>query len=304
MQHPAIEIKDLWFAYGGQRVLDQVNLTLPAGEFLAVLGPNGGGKSTLLRLLLGLVRPGGGSLRVLGREPGQTGGLIGYLPQFTAVSASFPITVLGAVALGLVRPGFSGLTGWLNPAARRHEREAALLALSRVGLADQAGRRLSDLSGGQRQRVFIARAIVSGPELLLLDEPTASVDGKSRQELMALLSELNRDMTIVMVSHDMSTVDGCVTSIACVNQGLHHHAESRLTPEIFAQAAGVDLRATCPVELVAHGPVPHRVLLDHDHPDCCGGAHRQGAVEGGAGAGPIAGAGSGKDGNTGTGGAS
>jgi len=274
VQHPAIEMKNLWFAYGGQRVLDQVSLTLPAGEFLAVLGPNGGGKSTLLRLLLGLVKPGGGSLRVLGQQPGQTGGLIGYLPQFTAVSASFPITVLGAVALGLVRPGFSGLTGWLNPAARRAEREAALLALSRVGLADQAGRRLSDLSGGQRQRVFIARAIVSGPELLLLDEPTASVDGKSRQELMALLAELNRDMTIVMVSHDMSTVDGCVTSIACVNQSLHHHAESRLTPEIFAQAAGVDLRATCPVELVAHGPVPHRVLLDHDHPDCCGGAHR------------------------------
>ena len=277
MQHPALEIKDLWFAYGGPHVLDQVNLTLPAGEFLAVLGPNGGGKSTLLRLLLGLVQPGGGSVRVLGQEPGRAGGRIGYLPQFTNVSASFPITVLGAVALGLVQPGFSGLASlgnWLNPAARRAEREAALTALARVGLADLAGRRLWDLSGGQRQRAFIARAIVSGPELLLLDEPTASVDGKGRQELMALLAELNRDMTIVMVSHDMSTVDGCVTSIACVNKSLHHHAESRLTPEIFAQAAGVDLRASCPVELVAHGPVPHRVLLSHDHPDCCGGAHR------------------------------
>ncbi|MHC1700354.1 MAG: metal ABC transporter ATP-binding protein [Humidesulfovibrio sp.] len=275
MQHPAIELENLWFAYGASRVLDQVSLTLPAGEFLAVLGPNGGGKSTLLRLLLGLVKPGGGALRVLGREPGQAGGRIGYLPQFTNVSASFPITVLGAVALGLVRPGFAGLSGWVGPAARRAEREAALQALSRVGLADQAGRRLSDLSGGQRQRAFIARAIVSGPELLLLDEPTASVDGKGRHELMALLAELNRDMTIVMVSHDMSTVDGCVTSIACVNRSLHYHAESRLTPEIFAQAVGADLKAACPVELVAHGAVPHRVLLDHDHPDCCGGAHRK-----------------------------
>ena len=274
MQPLAIELKNLWFAYDGARVLDQVSLALPCGEFLAVLGPNGGGKSTLLRLLLGLIRPGGGSVRVLGQDPGEAGGRIGYLPQYTAVSASFPITVLGAVALGLVRPGFAGLGGWLKPAERRAERAAALLALQRVGLADLAGRRLSDLSGGQRQRVFIARAIVSGPELLLLDEPTASVDSRSRQELMALLAELNRDMTIVMVSHDMSTVDGCVTSIACVNQSLHHHAESRLTPEIFAQAAGVDLKATCPVELVAHGPVPHRVLLDHDHPDCCGGAHR------------------------------
>ncbi len=274
MQQLAIELEDLWFAYDGPRVLDRVSLALPAGEFLAVLGPNGGGKSTLLRLLLGLARPGGGGIRVLGQDPGQVGGRIGYLPQFTAVSASFPITVLGAVALGLVQPGFSGLGGLFDRAARRAEREAALLALDRVGLADQAGRRLSELSGGQRQRVFIARAIVSGPELLLLDEPTASVDGRSRQELMALLAQLNRDMTIVMVSHDMSTVDGCVTSIACVNRGLHYHADSRLTPEIFAEALGVD-HAGCPVELVAHGSVPHRVLLDHDHPDCCGGAHRR-----------------------------
>ncbi len=285
MQNPAIELKDLWFAYDGQRVLEQVDLLLPAGEFLAVIGPNGGGKSTLLKLLLGLARPGGGILRVLGREPGQAGGRIGYLPQFTHVSASFPISVLGAVLLGLVKPGLD-LPGLLRGgAARRAERAAAMRALSRVGLADQAGRRLSDLSGGQRQRVFIARAIVSGPELLLLDEPTASVDGKSRQELMALLAELNRDMTIVMVSHDMSTVDGCVTSIACVNRTLHHHAESRLTPEIFAEAVGADLKANCPVELIAHGPVPHRVLLSHDDPHCCGGRHAHGCDDSATGGG-------------------
>ena len=155
-----------------------------------------------------------------------------------------------------------------------------MTALFRVGLAEHAERRLSDLSGGQRQRVFIARAIVSGPELLLLDEPTASVDGRSRQEFMALLAELNRDMTIVMVSHDMSTVDGCVKSIACVNRTLHHHADSRLTPLIFAQATGADLIAGCPVELLAHGAVPHRVVLDHENPDCCGGRHAHGGARG------------------------
>jgi len=267
---PAIEISDLWFSYGGAPVLEQVNLTLPAGDFLAVLGPNGGGKSTLLKLLLGLAQPGGGSVRVLGQPAGQAGGRIGYLPQFTQVSASFPITVLGAVQLGLVRPGFDWFKG---RAERARERQAAQEALARVGLAEHARRRLSDLSGGQRQRVFIARAIVSGPELLLLDEPTASVDGKSRQELMALLAELNRDMTIVMVSHDMSTVDGCVKSIACVNRTLHLHADSRLTPQIFAEAMGIDLVAGCPVELLAHGPVPHRVVLAHDSPECCGGRH-------------------------------
>ncbi|MDR3641848.1 MAG: ABC transporter ATP-binding protein [Humidesulfovibrio sp.] len=277
MNTPAIEISNLWFAYDGVRVLEQVNLRLPAGDFLAVLGPNGGGKSTLLRLLLGLVKPGGGGIRVLGLPPGQAGGSIGFLPQFTAVSASFPITVLGAVLLGLVRPG---VTWFQGGAERKREREAALTALSRVGLAEHAGRRLSDLSGGQRQRVFIARAIVSGPKLLLLDEPTASVDGKSRQELMALLAELNHDMTIVMVSHDMSTVDGCVKSIACVNRTLHHHMDSRLTPLIFAQATGADLIAGCPVELLAHGAVPHRVVLDHDSPDCCGGGHAHGEKTG------------------------
>ena len=276
MDTPAIEMKDLWFSYGDARVLDQVNLTLPRGDFLAVLGPNGGGKSTLLKLLLGLVKPSGGSLRVLGHPAGQAGGRMGYLPQFTQVSANFPITVLGAVLLGLVRPGLDCFRG---AARRRAEREAALHALSRVGLSDHAHRRLSDLSGGQKQRAFIARAIVSGPELLLLDEPTASVDGRSRQELMALLAELNRDMTIVMVSHDMSTVDGCVKSIACVNRSLHHHQDSRLTPEIFAEATGADFMAGCPVELLAHGRVPHRVVLDHDSPDCCGGRHAHGPSE-------------------------
>jgi len=274
---PALEISDLWFAYEDTRVLDGVNLTLPVGEFLAVLGPNGGGKSTLLRLMLGLVQPGGGSLRVLGQAPGEAGGRIGYLPQFTQVSATFPITVLGAVTLGLIRPGLRSLGGFLSRAERRHEREVSLSALERVGMVDQAERRLSDLSGGQRQRVFIARAIVSGPELLLLDEPTASVDGRSRQELMALLSRLNQDMTIVMVSHDMSTVDGCVTSIACVNKGLHFHADSRMTPDILAQATGVDPHVGCPVEIFAHGPVPHRVVHDHDDPNCCGGAHAHGS---------------------------
>ncbi|MBI5520013.1 MAG: ABC transporter ATP-binding protein [Desulfovibrio sp.] len=280
MNTPAIEISDLWFAYSGARVLDQVNLTLPRGDFLAVLGPNGGGKSTLLKLLLGLEKPGGGSLRVLGLPAGQAGGRMGYLPQFTQVSASFPITVLGAVLLGLVRPGLD----WFRGAARRKaEREAAMHALSRVGLSGHAHRRLSDLSGGQKQRAFIARAIVSGPELLLLDEPTASVDGRSRQELMALLAELNRDMTIVMVSHDMSTVDGCVKSIACVNRSLHHHLDSRLTPEIFAEATGADFPGGCPVELLAHGRVPHRVVLDHDSPDCCGGRHAHGPSDPGGG---------------------
>ena len=124
MDTPAIEISDLWFAYGGVRVLEQVNLTLPRGDFLAVLGPNGGGKSTLLRLILGLLKPGGGQLRVLGAAPGQAGGRIGFLPQFTEVSANFPITVLGAVLMGLVRPGISWPRG---RAARRNEREAAMV---------------------------------------------------------------------------------------------------------------------------------------------------------------------------------
>ena len=263
---PVVEIREVNLALEGVPVLENVSLTVERGDFLAVLGPNGGGKSTLLKVMLGLLKPDSGTVRVLGGEPGSTGGRIGYLPQYTYVSGSFPITVLDAVRMGMVRPGLSGVAG--RPNAKR-EIEHAAKALERVNMLDQKDRGLSGLSGGQKQRVFIARALVDDPELLLLDEPTASVDSASRNSLFRLLTELNEDVTIVMVSHDVSSLVSGVKSVACVNRNLHFHKAPEITGDMFRRSyGGGDDETCCPVELITHGDVPHRVLArhgDHDH---------------------------------------
>ncbi|MEF2231245.1 MAG: ABC transporter ATP-binding protein [Pseudodesulfovibrio sp.] len=264
MAEPVIELKDVTLSLGGAPILENVNLTVERGDFLAVLGPNGGGKSTLLKIMLGLIRPDSGMVRVLGETPGATGGRIGYLPQFTHVSGSFPITVIDAVRMGLVRPGLGGVA-----MAGRSGQEAtrAAKALERVNMLDQKDRRLAGLSGGQKQRVFIARALVDDPELLLLDEPTASVDTASRNSLFRLLAELNREITVVMVSHDISSLASGVKSVACVNRTLHFHKAPEITGDMFKMSYGGDGENCCPVELVTHGDVPHRVLLHHDRED-------------------------------------
>lgn len=247
-------------SFGGVPVLENVNLDVERGDFLAVLGPNGGGKSTLLKVMLGLLRPDSGTVRVLGAAPGEAGGRIGYLPQHTHVSGSFPITVLDAVRMGTVSPGLGRIAGF---GSGRDEAGRARRALERVGMSEHAHRALADLSGGQKQRVFIARAVVDDPELLLLDEPTASVDSASRNSLFRLLSELNGDMTVVMVSHDISSLASGVKSVACVNRTLHFHHAPELTGEMFKMGYGGEGELCCPVELVTHGDVPHRVLGRH-----------------------------------------
>jgi zinc transport system ATP-binding protein len=254
-----IEINGLTVSFGGVPVLENVNLTVERGDFLAVLGPNGGGKSTLLKVMLGLLKPDSGTVRVLGAPVGEAGGRIGYLPQHTHVSGCFPISALDAVRMGMVSPGLGRIAGF---GGGRGERERARRALERVEMLDHAQRALADLSGGQKQRVFIARAVVGDPELLLLDEPTASVDTRSRNSLFRLLAELNREMTVVMVSHDISSLASGVKSVACVNRTLHFHKAPELTGEMFKMGYGDD-EPCCPVELVTHGDVPHRVLGRH-----------------------------------------
>ncbi|WP_170283782.1 metal ABC transporter ATP-binding protein [Pseudodesulfovibrio senegalensis] len=258
-----VSLQDVTFAYNGTPVLEHVNLEIERGDFVAVLGPNGGGKSTLIKLLLGLISPQQGTVHVLGCSPGECGDRIGYMPQYTNVSGSFPITVLDVVSMGVVRSGFAGVAG-LRPG--RDAMRKALGALERVGLETSAGRCIAELSGGQRQRVFIARAIVSDPDLLLLDEPTASVDQENRVSLFGLLRELNRNMTIIMVSHDISTIAKSVKSVACVNRTLHFHNAPLITGEMFKMAYGEE-GGCCPVELVAHGDIPHRVLEHHHTED-------------------------------------
>jgi len=234
----AIELAGVSFGYGGRPVLEEVNLAVEQGDFVAVVGPNGGGKTTLLKLILGLIAPQRGSVRLLGRSPRQARAQVGYMPQQSSLDRAFPITVLGAVLMGRLgnRPGF-----W-----RGADRQAAHLALEQVGLAALAQRPLADLSGGQRQRALVARALVGEPRLLLLDEPTSNVDVQAEEEFYDLLLRLNQRMTIVVVTHDLGFVSPYVRHVVCVNRQVLIHPTSDVTGEVISQIYGG------PVNMVRH----------------------------------------------------
>jgi len=256
MNDPAIRIDSMSFSYGATPVLENVNLTIARGEYLAVLGPNGGGKTSLLRLLLGLAKPGSGSVRVLGSEPSAAARRIGYMPQFTATGRFFPISALQTVLMGRLAPGM------LGPSWSREDKRKAMACLDRVGAAGLEHKPLAGLSGGQRQRVFIARALACDPELMLLDEPTASVDPEGRASLQELLGELAKSLTVVLVSHDVSVISRHVTCVACVNRTVHFHPRPEITPEMFGMMYKCGPHG-CPVEMITHG-LPHKVLAAHN----------------------------------------
>lgn len=256
MKTPIVEIKDLGFAYNGETVLQEVNLTIKAGEFLAMIGPNGGGKTTLLKLILGLLKPDKGTIRVMGRPVPKAMAAIGYVPQNVHVNSNFPISVMDVVLMGKRDPK----KRWARQSAADHR--AALSALEQMDMAAHAQKKIGELSGGQRQRVFIARALVSAPQLLLLDEPTAGIDTKGQADFYSLLQELNRHITIVVVSHDLLVISRYIKSVACVNRRLHYHDQAEITGEMLETMYPCTAEEVCPVELVAHG-LPHRVLMDH-----------------------------------------
>ena len=247
---PLIEVDHVTFGYHGggdrQPVLEDVSLTVRQGDFLAVLGPNGGGKTTLLKLMLGLLEPWSGSVR----RPVRRRGGLGWVPQFSGFDRNVPARVEDVVEMGRL-----GLRGPLAR-FRAEDRAAARRALERVGLADRAATPVADLSGGQLQRTLIARALASEPEVLLLDEPLASVDAEVRTALVDVLVALNREVPMVVVTHDLTPLAGAVRQIACVNRRLHYHPEGKLTGAMLEEVYG------CPVEMIAHG-VPHRVLEPH-----------------------------------------
>jgi zinc transport system ATP-binding protein len=183
MRQPVLEIRELSFSYNGQPVLRDVSLVIQSGDFVALLGPNGGGKTTLLKLALGLLRPDRGNVLVFGRSPRENAPRVGYVPQEVHINKSFPISVFDVVLMGRLRPG----SGWNHYSSR--DRAAARQALERLEMWEYRDRRIGELSGGQRQRVFVARALVNEPELLLLDEPTASMDAKGQNDLYTILRE-------------------------------------------------------------------------------------------------------------------
>jgi len=246
-----VKVENLWAYYDGEPVLEDVNLSIGRNDFLGVIGPNGGGKTTLLKVILGLIKPKRGMVSVLGKSPEKSRNKIGYVPQINLFDRDFPINVWDVVLMGCY--GDIGLLGRY----RSEDKEAAQKALETVGGLALKDRQIGRLSGGEQQRVFIARALVAKPRLLLLDEPTASVDPAMQTEFYEILEGLKKQMAIVLVSHDSSAISIYVDKIACLNRQLYYHGSKEISPEI--------LEATykCPVQMIAHGTVPHRVLKEH-----------------------------------------
>jgi zinc transport system ATP-binding protein len=249
VKEAAIEIEDLSFAYSSDiPVLTDVQLSVWPLDSACIVGPNGGGKTTLIKLLLGLLSPSSGSIRVFGQAPAEARTRIGYVPQYARYDACFPISALEVVCMARLGRSFSGRYS-------REDKQAAMDALTSVRLADLAKRPFAALSGGQRQRVLIARALASGGKILILDEPTASLDRESEQQLLNLLAELNKELIILMVTHEVGFSSTFFKRIICVNNKVYVHPTSELTGELIQEMYGGDLR-----------------MIRHDH-RCCPEGH-------------------------------
>jgi zinc transport system ATP-binding protein len=242
-----IELENVWFSYNGSPVLEDVNIVVHEKDFLSIVGPNAGGKTTILKLILGLIKPSKGVVRVFGNSPVKARARIGYMPQHTSLDPMFPVSVLDVVLMGrLGRSMYFGLY-------RKEDKEAAKEALKRVELYDVRHRPFAELSGGQSQRVLIARALVSGPDLLLLDEPTANVDIAVGTEFYDLLDQLNKNMTIVLVTHDLGFVSRYVKNVACVNRRVVSHPTCNISGEMINEIYGSD------VHIIRHDAITTKV---------------------------------------------
>ncbi len=249
-----IELEHVYVMYQTHLAVKDVTMKVRQGEFLALLGPNGAGKTTLVKTILGLTEPVSGTVRVFGvppKELGERRSWIGYVPQVTKIDPNFPIRVFDIVLMG--RYGRIGL--FRRPS--RADKEAVMRSLEMVNMADHVDRRFGDLSGGQQQRVLVARALVSEPKLLLLDEPTTGVDVTTSTSVYDLLTELHRQgITIVMVSHDVGVVSQYVDKVACINQSLVVHGPPK---EVMTEDALSDMYG-CAAMMFVHGPMPHMVV--------------------------------------------
>ncbi len=263
MISPALPIRlsGVFAGYGGEPVIEDIGLDVAPGDFIGILGPNGGGKTTLLRVLLGLLPPTCGQVRLWGKPPRAGRHRVGYVPQELAFDRAFPIRVEDVVLMGRL-----GRRGLGRPYSR-DDRIRAERALEALDARDLRRESFGALSGGQRQRVLLARALAAEPELLLLDEPTASVDPRARTTIYEHLKALCDPVAIIIMTHDVGVISAYVKTVGCLNRTLHYHGSHELTPAMVEAAYG------CPVDLVAHG-VPHRVLATH--PTDPSGAHVHG----------------------------
>lgn len=246
-----VELKNVSVSYGQKQVLHDVCLTIKERDFLGIIGPNGGGKTTLVKTILGLTHITGGTLNYYSKGTQVQGISIGYLPQYNQIDKKFPITVYDVVLSGLKKKW------WKKYSAADHE--AVRQMLDRMGVEKMADRPIGALSGGQIQRVLLGRAIISRPEMVILDEPNTYIDKRFEGQLYYILEEINKECAVVLVSHDIGAVLQNVRSIACVNETLDYHPDTEL-PDGWLEE-----KFNCPIDLVGHGNMPHRILKCHKH---------------------------------------
>jgi zinc transport system ATP-binding protein len=217
-----IAVRHLWAGYEGETILEDVNLSVQELDFLAIIGPNGGGKTTLIKVLLGLIKPLEGTVSILGRDVTKGRRYIGYVPQAIECDRAFPITVWEVVKMG--RLGRVGLLR--NYGKKDHEKVEQALAM--VNMLDLKNKKIGELSGGQKQRVYIARALATEPKILILDEPTASIDPQIKSSIYSLLKSLNEFITIILISHDVGVISSYVKSVGCLNRRFFYHQDTSI----------------------------------------------------------------------------
>ncbi|HEO65316.1 MAG TPA: ABC transporter ATP-binding protein [Spirochaetes bacterium] len=253
-QEIILEAQDISFAYRPKEpILERLNLSIRQGDYLVIIGPNGGGKTTLLKIILGLLKPTSGKILFnpelfQSKDPRR---YIGYVPQYIVFDREFPIKVMDVVVMG-----FLGLRGLFRFYSKK-DYKLAEETLNMVNMLAYKDHPINELSGGQLQRVIIARTLVTKPRILLLDEPTTFIDSESQENLSQYLTEWNKDTTIVVVTHDMGIVSKSAKQIACINKKLFYHGGRELPPGIIEETYG------CPIDLIGHG-IPHRVFKEHN----------------------------------------
>ena len=253
MPNPIIQISDLYAAYEEKTALSHVDLTVYERDFLGIIGPNGGGKTTLIKSILGLHQPQKGKIHFYknGKEVPEIN--MGYLPQYNNIDKKFPISVYEVILSGLSKQK-SIFQRYSN-----EQHELVRQMIIQMGLEGMDKRAIGELSGGQLQRALLGRALVSNPEVIILDEPNTYIDKRFEAKLYSLLEEINKERAIILVSHDIGTILKNVKTIACVNETVHYHPHTEVPTEWLEEHFG------CPIEMLGHGSFPHRVLKCHNH---------------------------------------
>jgi len=254
-----LEISNLAVGYEGkQNVLKNVNLNVYQNDFLGIIGPNGGGKTTLLKTILGLLKPTNGKVLFFKNGKQEQNLNIGYLPQINQIDKKFPISVYDVVMSGIT------IKRKVIPSYTSGEKKRVKDVVAQMGLSAYINKPIGELSGGQLQRALLGRAIVDNPDLLILDEPSSYVDKRFETDFYKLLEDINKTTAIILVSHDVGTILSMVKNIACVNEGLHYHSGSNITTDWLEKTY-----TSCPIEIIGHGNFPHRILEKHEGCDCC-----------------------------------